>query len=105
MADKKNEMKFTILFSPNNPDHVFAANKLNTQSRNNKANYVAQAIRFFEGNSNFDKETIERAVMDILDKQKPQAGVLSSGIEARGDNDDSFKRGVSGALEMFKRQG
>jgi hypothetical protein len=104
MADKKNEMKFTILFSSANPDHVFAADKLNTQSRNNKANYIAQAVKYFEENSGMNTKAIEKTVMDILSKQNQSVSSGFSENKLGNSVDDGFKKDVAGALEMFKKQ-
>jgi len=103
MGEKKNEMKFTILFSSANPDHVFAANKLNSQSRNNKANYVAQAIRFHEDNSVLNRSVIEKAVMDILSKNNASMQVPSAEKDVTEELDEILKEKINSSLQIFKR--
>lgn len=95
-------MKFTILFSRNNPDHVFAAEKLNQQGRNSKANYVAQAIKFFEEDSGFDKRKIERAIMDIMQ------GMGNTSFCTNNEDCDSIDKrirdDINNSLDIFKRK-
>ena len=48
MKEKKDSMKFTILFNPNDSVHVQVADILNRQPQRGKAHYIAQAIVYYE---------------------------------------------------------
>ena len=48
MPDKKTEARFTIQFSRKDPAHIQAANILNGMGRRGKAQYIANAVLYYE---------------------------------------------------------
>ena len=76
MGDKLIETRFTIQFSNADPAHIQAADLLNRQGRRSKAQYLVNAILFYENNVNasswkpappeIDIEMIEEVVRRLL---------------------------------------
>jgi len=75
---KKTEGKFTIQFSRTDPAHLKAANILNSKERRGKAQYIVNAILYYESHGGapdtkplapFDEKSIEAVVNMVLLKR------------------------------------
>ena len=127
---KKADTRFTIQFNRAIPSHIRVAEILNRQERFAKAQYIVDAVLFYEENKNtpdkqrmaqIDGMLIEAAVnrifgslgtgiAGIANTSDPLAAPGDKDIDAEGiDFDDSIDAlgedgfgVVSGALEMFR---
>ena len=74
MKLKKDRGRFTVRFDMENPDHVRAVEYLEQQRDRGKAQYMAQAILFYEKRaansvSTLDRAFIEQIIQEYLNKQ------------------------------------
>jgi len=127
---KKSEEKFNIQFNRTDPAHIQAAELLNRKGRRGKAQYIANAILYYEsrGGSDtapLDERYIEAAINRILNnrrecgsgilpgatspapplepvsKQPPRAENIVLNDEAVDFDADEIDA-IANALEMFK---
>ena len=83
MPDKKAAARFTIQFSQKDPTHIQAANILNGIGRRGKAQYIANAVLYYESGgvsgmkhmAPIDEKHIEAAVNRILLSRYDKAGL------------------------------
>ena len=74
MKLKKDRGRFTVRFDMENPDHVRAVEYLEQQRDRGKAQYMAQAILFYERSANnsvstSDRVLIEQIIQEYLNEQ------------------------------------
>lgn len=74
MSDKKYPFKFTIEFNRNIPQHIQAAEILNSLPRREKAEYLAKAVLSFEGKLEqgegaVDMNTMKHMIRQILSEE------------------------------------
>ena len=91
MTLKKDRGRFTVRFDMENPDHVRAVEYLERQRDRGKAQYITQAILFYEKSENapvsaLDRALIEQIIQEYLNKQNatPKASPVpqkEAGIE------------------------
>lgn len=65
MHEKKNPSRFSIQFDLNNPEHKRVIEVLSGKGRN-KAQYIADAVLYFESNSRSLEGTVTEIVTKIL---------------------------------------
>jgi len=126
---KKDEGKFTIQFSRTDPAHIKATGILNSKERRGKAQYIANAILYYESYGGapdtkssvpFDEKSIEAVVNRILLNRvagnigiMPEADSSGQNKQPQPDKDivlnDDIKalgadglNAIAGAMEMFK---
>ena len=132
MKEKKTGTKFTILFNPNDPIHIQAADILNRQPQRGKAHYIAQAIVHFEkfnenGNNHYPAQIDEQLIETIArrmvqEMQMTEAGGLPVPVGQVGNQSETFNlsnvsdddlmnsmgedgiKNVMDALDMFRRK-
>lgn len=99
MYAKKNPCKFNIQFDKNCPEHRQVVEILTAKGRN-KAQYIANAILYFENNSGRNLEgTVTEIVTKILGTSPEQNQMLPK-VE---ENTDDFKfSDIADALSGFK---
>ena len=126
---KKAEEKFTIQFNRNNPEHLQAADILNRKERGGKAQYIVNAVLYYErhgGGSGIkhvalsDDKHIEEIVNRVLlnrgggtdispnaapfnnasEQPRPVGGIIGDDMETLGpDGIDA----IADALAMFRK--
>ena len=134
MQDKKSETRFTIQFSRTDPAHLRVAGILNRLGRSFKAQYIADAVLFYESREDmrrpaFDEKYIGAVVNKILrDRENCGAGespaaapsvIVSAGQvvepQPQAGADVAFDEAVevlgedglgaiAGALELFRKK-
>ena len=90
ISSKKTEGKFTIQFSRTDPAHLKVTGILNSKERRGKAQYIANAILFYEsqfGSLNikptapFDEKSVEAVVNRILlNRRSGNTGILPEAV-------------------------
>ena len=130
MADKKADVKFTIQFNRANPEHLRAAEILNSLGRRGKAQYIAIAVLHYEScdkaavsNRMFDEKSIEAVVHRILREcnlndsaelpdaddsaRQPQAQTIDeTALECADESlSEDGRSAVAEVLEMFRKKG
>ena len=129
---KKAEGKFTIQFSRTDSAHLQATNILNSKERRGKAQYIVNAILYYESQfgalnikptAPFDEKSIGAVVNRILlNKRSGNTGILPEAVpsgqvyrQAQSDQDividddiEALGTGgisaVTGAMEMFRKK-
>jgi len=124
MNEKKSDRRFTIQFSRTDPKQLQAAKILNQYERFGKAQYLADAILYYENrneapgqqSTKIDEKYIESMINRIL-HDKQTSGIPSiSGNENNRKPSDSIEyndsldaigedgfNAIAGALNMFKK--
>ena len=128
MSAKKDDMKFTLQFSRNNPLHIQVADILNKQDKRGKAQYIVNAILHYESGGEIPdakqpvknhEKMIEINVSRLLRGREQSADAKhDSGISVKrtelveeinfdGGMDSIGEDGlnaIAGALDMFRRK-
>ncbi|MDD2981159.1 MAG: hypothetical protein PHN80_14475 [Hespellia sp.] len=84
--NKKNPYKFTISFNENNPQHVQAVMLLNQFSRGEKADYIARASAYYEGQDGssgamMDKNLICQLIRQVMAEEQKAPAERAAGVE------------------------
>ena len=127
---KKAEGKFTIQFNRNDPEHIQAADILNSKERRGKAQYIVNAVLYYESHgggsgikytASGDEKYIEEIVNRILLSRGGNTGILpntapSNNVSEQprlvggiiGDDMETIGPdgidAIAGALAMFRKK-
>ena len=106
MTQKEHELRFTLLFSRQNPRHIKAAKILNEQGHRSKTAYLAEAILFYAANvhlvDGFSSPLNARNEMymsQVLAQEKPNAPVTAEQEEL----DEESLAAIGSTLSQFRR--
>jgi len=114
MDDKKVKTRFTIQFSRYDPSHLQVAEILNRQAMRGKAQYIVNAVMYFESHnesdtkmtSSIDKSYIESIVDKMLrDREKKGAGITPDAAPLKQETIGANGLiAVASTLEMFRNR-
>lgn len=108
MSPKKDRGRFTICFDMSDSDHRFAVKYLEQQRDRGKAQYIAQAILFYEKNANkristLDRALIEQIIREYLERQTDGKSELISPIPQNENCNAVPLHLISDALAEFNK--